>query len=351
MVIVLMAGIRDVVRAARRRSFPETAIDAVTISVAYPNASPAEVEKGVILPIEEATRGDRWASSGPRRRRPRMSGRSRWRWRPGSDVREVMCDVKTEVDAITNLAEDCRGADSPGAGAEGAGPAGRGLGGCRRARSAGDGGSGEGRAAGLRLRCRPPGPGRWSPLQRILGRAGPFGVSQVAGQRDAALRDRDRGLRADAAGARADLRPGGRRGAGFVARPAGWVGQRPKGGEFLIRTEARRYSAEEFGEITVVARPDGSALKLRDIATVKDGFEEVDLDVRFDGRPALVDRRVPPRGGGHSDDRGGGEVLSSPSVHPEILPAGVADRESGRTTRSTCADDSTCCRGTWRSGS
>ncbi|MEO1366633.1 MAG: efflux RND transporter permease subunit, partial [Acidobacteriota bacterium] len=57
------------------------------------------------------------------------------------------------------------------------------------------------------------------------------------------------------------------------------------GGEILLRTEGQRYVGREFEEIEVLARPDGSRLLLDDIATVVDGFEDVDVSARFDGQP------------------------------------------------------------------
>ena len=58
------------------------------------------------------------------------------------------------------------------------------------------------------------------------------------------------------------------------------------GGEILLRTEGQRYTGGEFEQIEVLARPDGSRVLLGDIATVVDGFEDLDIYARFDGRPA-----------------------------------------------------------------
>ena len=68
--------------------------------------------------------------------------------------------------------------------------------------------------------------------------------------------------------------------------PGGSV--RTPGGEILIRTEKRRYTAPEFESITVVTRPDGSSVKLGEVATVIDGFQQVDLSNRFDSHPAML---------------------------------------------------------------
>lgn len=60
------------------------------------------------------------------------------------------------------------------------------------------------------------------------------------------------------------------------------------GGEILIRTKERRYSGQEYGEITVIAYPDGTVVKLHDIAVIKDSFAETDTFAMFDGMPAAM---------------------------------------------------------------
>ena len=53
MLIILIIGALTWMR-LKKEIFPETAIDAVLVSVPYPNASPEETETGVCVPIEEA---------------------------------------------------------------------------------------------------------------------------------------------------------------------------------------------------------------------------------------------------------------------------------------------------------
>lgn len=66
--------------------------------------------------------------------------------------------------------------------------------------------------------------------------------------------------------------------------PAGSV--KTGGGEILVRTKGQRYYGPQFEKIVVLTRTDGTEVKLGDIATVKDGFEDTDLSARFDGKPA-----------------------------------------------------------------
>ena len=62
------------------------------------------------------------------------------------------------------------------------------------------------------------------------------------------------------------------------------------GGEILVRTKGQYYVGQEFEDIVVVTRADGTALTLGEIARVVDGFEEGDLSVRFNGQPAAMVR-------------------------------------------------------------
>lgn len=59
------------------------------------------------------------------------------------------------------------------------------------------------------------------------------------------------------------------------------------GGEILLRTKGQAYRGQEFEDIVVVTRSDGTSITLGEIATVIDGFEESDLQARFDGNPAV----------------------------------------------------------------
>jgi multidrug efflux pump subunit AcrB len=61
-----------------------------------------------------------------------------------------------------------------------------------------------------------------------------------------------------------------------------------KDGEILLRTKEKRYRAAEYADIVIVADSDGTQVRLGDIATVKDTFEETDLSASFDGKPAAM---------------------------------------------------------------
>ena len=61
-------------------------------------------------------------------------------------------------------------------------------------------------------------------------------------------------------------------------------------GEILLRTQGQAYTGEDFRDIVVVSREDGTRVYLDEIATIVDGFQEGDTQARFDGQPAAIVR-------------------------------------------------------------
>ncbi|MEM9183999.1 MAG: efflux RND transporter permease subunit, partial [Pseudomonadota bacterium] len=53
------------------------------------------------------------------------------------------------------------------------------------------------------------------------------------------------------------------------------------GGDILLRTQGQVYTGDEFGDLVVRTFPDGTRLRLRDIATIEDGFENTKGFGRF----------------------------------------------------------------------
>ncbi len=67
--------------------------------------------------------------------------------------------------------------------------------------------------------------------------------------------------------------------------PAGSI--RSESGSLTVRTKGQAYTREDFEKIAVRS-VDGAEVLLREVATVKDGFEEDRQIVRFNGRPGLM---------------------------------------------------------------
>src|SRR5215468_5023435 len=74
--------------------------------------------------------------------------------------------------------------------------------------------------------------------------------------------------------------------------PAGQIGGEPvpKGQEFTyaVRAQGRLISEQEFGEIVVRAQPDGSVVRLKDVARIELGAQVYNMLGRLDGKPSAV---------------------------------------------------------------
>jgi multidrug efflux pump subunit AcrB len=246
----------------KKEIFPETSVDVVMVRVPYPNATPEEVERGVCVPVEEAIEDvdgiDRIKSTASQ-----GMGSVSIEVKNGYQVRNVMDDVKTRIDAITNFPEE---AEAP-------------------------------------------------ILEELVLNAEVISVAVFADAGEASLLEMSNRLRDELQAlpeitkvtlsnnrpyeigievSEATLRAYGLTFDQVAAAvrsssldlPAGSV--RTEAGEVLVRTEARRYRPAEFEDIPVVTHPDGSRVRLGEIATVIDGFEEIDLESHFNGKPCML---------------------------------------------------------------
>lgn len=59
------------------------------------------------------------------------------------------------------------------------------------------------------------------------------------------------------------------------------------GGEVLLRARGQAHNAQDYESIVVVARADGTDIRLGDIANIADGFEETQLDQRYNGKSSI----------------------------------------------------------------
>lgn len=60
-----------------------------------------------------------------------------------------------------------------------------------------------------------------------------------------------------------------------------------RGGTIELRADSQAYYHQDFANIPVIERADGTRLLLKDVATIEDDFEQVDALVRFNGEPAI----------------------------------------------------------------
>ena len=96
---------------------------------------------------------------------------------------------------------------------------------------------------------------------------------------------------------------------------------RTEGGDVLIRSKGQAYRRGDFEEIVVKTNPDGSIVRVGDIAMVQDGFEESSLQSRFNGKfAAFIGVK---RTGNQSDIEVAGAVKEYIAQRNETLPAGL----------------------------
>jgi hydrophobe/amphiphile efflux-1 (HAE1) family protein len=79
-----------------------------------------------------------------------------------------------------------------------------------------------------------------------------------------------------------------------VEAPVGRIGARPIGEDqqfqLNVQTQGRLTTAAQFGDIVLRANPDGSLLRVRDVARVELGAENQDVGSRLNGKPAVTIR-------------------------------------------------------------
>ncbi len=259
MLLIVASGILTVLQ-IKFEIFPEYTLDMVSVSVPYRGATPSDVEDGVILRVEEAVAG----IDGVKRITSNAMegvGTTLIEVEDFADVTEVLDDVKAAVDRITTFPEE----------------------------------------------TEKPVIAEVKTYQGVISIV-VYGDVTEKTLRQTADRIRDDLTRiafisqVDVSGIRKyeisievseeTLR---RYGLSFdqlaaIVRnssldiPAGSV--KTEAGEILVRTEGQKYYGYQFERIRLLTRPDGTKLRLGDIAIVRDGFEDTDLFSTFDGKPA-----------------------------------------------------------------
>ncbi len=73
-----------------------------------------------------------------------------------------------------------------------------------------------------------------------------------------------------------------------VELPAGAV--KTRAGEVLLRTRSKPTKGEHFEDLTVAATPDGGRLSVGDLGEVRDAFIESDFSASYNGEPAVLVR-------------------------------------------------------------
>lgn len=261
MALLFVGGLFTLPR-LRQEVFPEFDLDMVLVQVAYPGASPAEVEQGVSLAIEEAVRG----IDGVKEVRSTASEGVATivvELLLGTNAQKTLSDVESAVGRITSFPADIERPIISLATMRG------------EAISLvihGNASESALRAIGDRVR------------DELLQQPG-ITTIELAGVRPLEIHIEAPEARLRAYGLRLDEVAAAVRQAS-VEIPGGAV--KIRRGEVLLRTAERRTDATEFENIVIRSQPDGTIVRVGDVATVTDGFREVDQEAYFEGHRAVM---------------------------------------------------------------
>ncbi|MBW2162276.1 MAG: efflux RND transporter permease subunit, partial [Deltaproteobacteria bacterium] len=262
MLVLIVGGLAALASAIKQEVFPVFDLDEIMVLVAYPGASPAEVEQGVVLAIEEAV-GSIDGVKEIRASATEGAATVNIELLLGTDTDRALNEIKAAIDRIASFPENT---ERPTVSVISTGLQVLSL------VLYGDVDEATLRAVAENTRRTLLHDDRISSV--ALSGVRPLEISIEVPQRKL----RQHGLTLTEVAARIRT--------ASVEVPGGGV--KTDGGEVLLRTTERRDRGEDFGRIIVSSRPDGSQLRLRDIAVVKDGFRETDQKASFDGKRAAM---------------------------------------------------------------
>lgn len=261
LMLVLLIGGFLVSKTIKQEVFPEFDLDIVNVSVVYSGASPEEIEKGIILAIEENIQGltgiDEYTSTASE-----GMASVNIELLTGANRQQVFQDIKQEVDRITTFPDD---AEDPV----------------------------------ITLLAR-----KSKVLQvTLFGNVSDYALRELAEQaRDRLLQDKSIS-QVDILGGRdfevaveisqETLRTYGislsdvatRINAASIELPGGKI--RTSGGEILLRLKDRSDWAKEFARLPIITTASGTVVYLEDIAQVREDFEDTNQYATFNGKKSL----------------------------------------------------------------
>lgn len=242
--------------------FPEYDLDIVDVSVHYPGASPEEVEKGIILALEEEIRS---LDDVERVTAVAEEGRARITVEllSGANANKTLQDIKNGIDRVTSLPDDVE----------------RPL---------------------ISLQTRK----REVVRLALYGDIDEWSLFNMADTIREELIDLPEITQVELRGIRQPelsievpqktLRSFGLT-LGEIAEtvkkraidiPAGGI--KTPGGEVLLRTTERRDVASEFADLAILSQEDGTEVSLGSIAQINDGYAETDREAYYNGKRAVL---------------------------------------------------------------
>ncbi len=259
MLFILFAGL-FALRGLVQEVFPEISMDRVLVSVAYPGATPDEIEESIILKIEEQIEG----VEGLKHIRSTVAegrGSVVAELNMGEDLNRALDDIKAQVDRIQTFPA---GAERPEVSEV------------------------TNRQSVIRLVLY--GDVSERTLKELAYRTEDAlsALPEVSYVETTGVREYEISIEVPLRQLRAlgltlgDIAIAVR--GGSLDLSAGSIATRDE--EVRIRTAGQNYTQQDFEEIIVLSRVDGTVVRLGDIAEVRDGFRDLDLIGRYRGQPA-----------------------------------------------------------------
>ena len=255
MIFVFLAGALSLSNVSKEM-FPRSDTNMITVRASYPGAAPVEIEKGVILPIEAALEGLQgvkkiWSNAG------RDFALITLETEPNQNVNEIMSLTEGRIDGIVNFPMDMEKPQIQ-----------------RVLKNFW--------AVGLSVHGN-----MTQQEKKILGEEIYDELLQLPEIKEVQLWGAGKheiSIEVDEARLRAfnltlqEVADAVR--ASSLDLPAGII--RTDNGNVQLRTEGKSYFGEDFEKIVIRGATDGSELTIADVADVKDGFMEENIDNRFD---------------------------------------------------------------------
>ena len=296
LMLILLIGGFIMAGHIKKEVFPDFELDIINISVAYPGSSPEEIERGIILAVEEAVQDVEGVKKITATARE-GSGVVTVEIIEGEDVQKIARDIENEVERISSFPEE---AEQP--------------------------------AVTVVSRKR------YVVSLALYGEQNERVLREIAETvRDRLLQDPEitqvelEGVRdheISVAISQNMLRAYSLT-LGSVAQtirntavelPGGTV--KTPAGDILIRVKERNDYADEFARIPIITANDGTEVLLEDIAVITEGFEETDQFASFNGKPAIMLRVY--RVGDQTPISVSDAVKLKISEIKKILPAGLS---------------------------
>jgi len=246
----------------RQEVFPDFQLDIVRITVAYPSASPEEIESGILLAVEDAISGldgIEDIKSGAQEGLGMVNVEAI----NGTDIQQLLQEIEKEVDRVTTFPED---AEEP--------------------------------QVTLLSQKR-------QVIEMVLYGAAEEKVLHELGEqfREQLLQQAEitqveltgiKPLEISIEISQENLRRykislaqiSQRIKAASLDLPTGSV--KTNAGEILIRMKERKDYREQFANLPIITSADGSEVLLGELAEIKDGYEETDYSASYNGKPAVM---------------------------------------------------------------